>query len=88
MKESLITTIYGAKKKPKVGRRPSYINKTYTNPQNKDAEEPIHILGIITDEVTVPKMDGTKGCALYKVPFRLSKSPSDLWSRGFFVGLK
>lgn len=86
--EDLITTIYGAKKKPKVGRRPSYINKTYTNPQNKDAEEPIHILGIITDEVTVPKMDGTKGCALYKVPFRLSKSPSDLWSRLFLEAWK
>ncbi len=86
--EDLITTIYGAKKKPKVGRQPSYINKTYTKPQNKDADEPIRILGIITDEVTVPKMDGTRGCALYKVPFRLSKRPSDLWSQLFLAAWK
>lgn len=86
--KDLITTIYGANKKPKVGRQPSYINKTYTKPENKDVEEPICILGIITDEVTVPKMDGTRGCALYKVPFRLSKRPSDLWSQLFLAAWK
>lgn len=83
--KDLITTIYGAKKKPKVGSQPSYINKTYIKPQNKDTDEPIRILGIITDEITVPKMDGTRGCALYKVPFRLSKRPSDLWSQLFLA---
>lgn len=86
--EDLITTIYGAKKKPTVGSQPSYINKTYTKPKNKDIDEPIRILGIITDEVTVPKMDGTRGCALYKVPFRLSKRPSDLWSQLFLAAWK
>lgn len=86
--EDLITTIYGAKKKPTLGSQPSYINKTYTKPKNKDIDEPIRILGIITDEVTVPKMDGTRGCALYKVPFRLSKRPSDLWSQLFLAAWK
>lgn len=50
--------------------------------------EPIHILGIITDEVTVPKMDGTRGSALYKIPFRLSKIPSDLWCKLFVATWK
>lgn len=40
-------------------------------------------MGIITDEVTVPKMDGTAGSALYKVPFRLSRTPSALWRKLF-----
>lgn len=41
------------------------------------------ILGIITDQVTVPKMDGTRGSALYMIPFRLSRQPSILWSELF-----
>lgn len=79
--KDLVATIYGAEKKPKVGKQPFYIEKR--KPMNEDKEVPIKILGIITDEVTVPKMDGTRGSALYKVPFRLSKRPSDLWSELF-----
>src|SRR5699024_2598238 len=50
----------------------------------KDKEEvkednSIKIEGIITDEVTVPTNDGTRGSALYKIPFRISKSPDYLW---------
>lgn len=81
--KDLITTIYEAKKKPKVGRQPSYITKTYNKPAIEDKNESIRILGIVTDEVTVPKMDGTRGSALYKVPFRLSRRPSDLWCKLF-----
>lgn len=78
----LITTLYGAKKKPALGARPSYVgSKEIEPPSRKD--ESIHILGIVTDEVTVPKMDGTRGCALYKIPFKLSKFPSSLWSKLF-----
>ena len=49
---------------------------------------PIHILGIITDQVTVSKMDGTRGSVLYlyKIPFRLSRTPSALW-RELFIHL-
>lgn len=86
--KDLVTTIYGAKKKPKVGRQPSYITRTYNKPTNESKDEPIRILGIITDEVTVPKMDGTRGSALYKVPFRLSRTPSDLWCRLFMEAWK
>lgn len=77
--KDLITTIYGVKKKPEIGRVPSYVSRSAPQLSPSSLDEPIHILGIITDEVTVPRMDGTRGCALYKIPFRLSKSPSSLW---------
>lgn len=80
--KDLVTTIYGAEKKPRVGKQPSYIEKRI-KPIHEDNEAPIKILGIITDEITVPRMDGTRGSALYKVPFRLSRKPSDLWSKLF-----
>ena len=35
--------------------------------------EPVSIVGVIVDEVTHPRMDGTRGSALYAVPFRLSR---------------
>ncbi len=41
--------------------------------------EPIKIVGVIVDEITEPTLDGTPGCALYKVPFQLSRKPSSLW---------
>ena len=77
--KDLITTIHGVKKKPEIGRVPSYVAQSAPRLSPSSPDEPIHILGIITDEVTVPRMDGTRGCALYKIPFRLSKSPSSLW---------
>ena len=77
--KDLITTIYGVKKKPEIGRVPSYVAQSAPRLSPSSPDEPIHILGIITDEVTVPRMDGTRGCALYKIPFRLSKRPSSLW---------
>ena len=42
--------------------------------------EPIKIIGVIIDEVGYPINDGTRGCALYKVPFQLSKTPPSKWS--------
>jgi hypothetical protein len=44
---------------------------------------PIRILGIVADEVTTPRNDGTRGSALYAVPFRLSRTPSYEWSELF-----
>jgi len=82
--KDLLTTLYGGRKKPEVGKKPSYISETQTKSERIIiGDEPIHILGIITDEVTVPKMDGTRGCALYKIPFRLSRYPSRLWAQIF-----
>jgi len=84
--KDLITTLYGIKSKPQIGIRPSYIASNQISTTKSEVfNEPIHILGIITDEVTVPKMDGTRGSALYEIPFRLSKVPSYLWSQIFIA---
>lgn len=45
--------------------------------------EPIRIEGVLVDEVTAPKNDAAHGSALYKVPFKLSRSPSHLWGEAF-----
>jgi len=57
------------------------INNTTKN-DNADSAN-IRIKGIIVDEVTVPKMDGTRGSGLYAIPFKLSKIPSSIWAEAF-----
>jgi hypothetical protein len=47
------------------------------------AFEPLRITGIVADEVTIPRMDGTRGSALYQVPFRLSRRPPSGWANLF-----
>jgi len=42
-------------------------------------DEEIKIKGILIDEVSLPLNDGTKGSALYKVPFELNKRPDYEW---------
>ena len=81
----LLATIFGKKSKPPIGKKPL----TVGNFQRKEnVEEPIHIIGIITNEVTIPKMDGTRGSALYAIPFQLSRTPSRLWSDLFISSWK
>jgi len=46
-------------------------------------EIPLKITGIILDEVSEPRMDDTPGSALYRVPFRLSRTPSRIWAELF-----
>ncbi|MBR8701632.1 hypothetical protein IX317_001523 [Fusobacterium sp. DD29] len=76
----LITTLFDCKKKPKIGKIPKFIlNKKEISHDNKT----IKILGIITDEVTIPKLDGSAGSALYSIPFKLSSHPSELWKTLF-----
>ena len=43
-------------------------------------EQPIRIKGILIDEITQPKNDGTRGSALYKIPFELNRTPSHKWA--------
>jgi hypothetical protein len=45
--------------------------------------EPVRIQNIIVDEVTEPPMDGAPGCALYAIPFRLSRQPTSEWAEIF-----
>ena len=38
---------------------------------------------MVVDEVSTPRMDGTRGSALYRVPFQLSRRPSAEWAQVF-----
>ena len=80
--QNLITTILGKKHKPIAQSKINLSENTLND--FSDENEPIHILGVITDQVTIPTMNGTRGCALYKIPFRLSRKPSSSW-REFFL---
>ena len=84
--QDLVTTLNGISKKPLVKKGAvsgsSSLTKL-TETSELSNYEPIHILGIVTDEVTVPRMDGTEGSALYKIPFKLSRNPSLLWRELF-----
>ena len=79
IKDLIIYGIFEQAKKPACGNRP----KEITNYKRAENPEDVFITGIVTDEVTAPRNDGTSGCALYKVPFKLSKEPSRLWTKLF-----
>lgn len=51
-------------------------------PSNDDV---IKIKGILIDEITQPRNDGTIGSALYKIPFELNRTPSSEWAHLFIV---
>ncbi|WP_170323806.1 toll/interleukin-1 receptor domain-containing protein [Cryptosporangium phraense] len=44
-------------------------------------QEPIKLTGIDSSGITEPSNDGTRGSALYSVPFTLSRTPDADWSR-------
>lgn len=43
----------------------------------------IKIMNIISEKVTLPKMDGTRGSALYNIPFQMNEVPTSRWSEYF-----
>jgi hypothetical protein len=45
--------------------------------------EPIRIIDIIEKDVSKPRNDGTRGSALYNVPFQLSRRPPAEWADYF-----
>lgn len=49
----------------------------------KNSFIPIKINKILIDEVTTPTMDGSRGCALYTIPFELSDYPNNEWKTIF-----
>lgn len=84
----LTTTLLNAREiAPKLGkvttRKTTELRnqETKSNPIPKD--EPIKIKGIVIDEITQPRNDGTAGSALYKIPFELNKIPSYDWRELF-----
>jgi hypothetical protein len=60
------------------------IHKTVAGQQHvfHDAE-PIKIVRVITEAITHPRNDGTRGSALYQVPLQLSRPPSAEWAEAF-----
>ncbi len=81
----LLATILGKRQQapPVVARRPSGGSQRTDAQARVEADEPIRIVGVIVDEVTQPTLDGSPGSGLYRVPFRLSRTPSVEWSRLF-----
>ena len=79
VEDLILHGIYEQKSKPVVRNRP----KEVTHYVKRANPEDIYIVGIVEDEVTAPRNDGTPGCALYCVPIRLSKRPSEIWKEYF-----
>lgn len=86
----LVATLYGERPQaPPLGTR-ARPNRTKSSPLGAHAPsgstspgEAIRITGVIADKVTTPRMDGTRGSALYHVPFRLSRRPPSGWDEIF-----
>ena len=84
--QDLLTTLHGLRPTaPPIGQRPAAraAAERTTAPAQEPAAEPIRIIGVIVDEVTTPRHDGTSGSALYRIPFQLSGRPSTQWANRF-----
>lgn len=87
--DDLLTTLLGTREKaPPVGAATRGNASTNKISGKSKAEistdfEPIQITGIVADQVGVPRNDGTRGSALYRVPFRLTQQPPREWSELF-----
>lgn len=64
------------KRAPATGPRP-------WQPPEPEPAGPIRLVGVDRDAITVPSGDGTRGSALYAVPFRLSATPDRHWAAMF-----
>jgi hypothetical protein len=89
--QDLLATLHGQRlqapplgKPPKIKASASQSRpEARPQPAQADPAEPIKITGIVTETITMPRMDGTKGSALYAIPFQLSKRPSSEWAELF-----
>jgi len=88
----LLTTVLGTRPKAPVVGRPQESNRRMTQVPTASEQaagsaasfpDPIRITGIIVDEIGTPRNDGTRGSALYSVPFRLSRRPPHEWAQLF-----
>lgn len=72
---------------PKLGtttrRKLSETEKELIKSESIPKDEQIKIKGIVIDEITQPRNDGTAGSGLYKIPFELNKTPSYEWRELF-----
>lgn len=79
--EDLLTTLLNARETaPSLGKvKEKFIKENVSKPFESVIEDEIKIKGILIDEVTQPLNDGTRGSALYKIPFELNKRPDYEW---------
>lgn len=87
--DDLLTTLLGTREKappvtatPKV-ETPEKIASQFTKIVSSSDFDEILITGVIVDQISTPINDGTRGSALYKIPFRLSKRPPSEWAELF-----
>ncbi len=78
----LTATLHGTQSSPPVLTAKSH-TKDQISVSPPASNELIKIIGVIVDEVSMPRSDGTHGSALYMIPFRLNRSPSRLWTTLF-----
>ena len=78
----LTATLLGTRSEAPPLRRSSR-SRSNTVTVEASLNDPLKIVGVIVDEVTEPPMNGTRGSALYSVPFRLNREPTPLWSEIF-----
>lgn len=88
--QDLVVTLRAERAKaPPVGTGTATASPRSASPQagaeSASLHEPIRITGIIADEVGMPPNDGTRGSALYSVPFRLSRQPDADWASIFIA---
>ena len=87
--QDLVTTMLGARPTPpSLGPRRREVPaagapREPQAPSGQPATGDVRIVGVVVDEVTEPRLDGTRGSGLYAVPFRLSKTPSAEWVEAF-----
>lgn len=88
--QDLLNTLLGKREKaPPVTQRNSVgagailENDGHTEPPAPAPPEPVRILGVIADEVGEPRNDGTRGSALYRIPFRISRRVTTEWATVF-----
>ncbi|WP_353266722.1 toll/interleukin-1 receptor domain-containing protein [Gemmatimonas sp.] len=85
----LVATLHGDRPKaPPLGSNPTrnahVISAPLVTPSSSGTHwEPLKITGVIADKVSTPRMDGSRGSALYHVPFRLSRRPPAGWDELF-----
>ena len=89
--QDLLTTLHGQRlQAPPIGKppkmsKPARGGEPASSPQAEqiDPTAPIKITGVVTEGISKPRMDGTRGSALYAIPFQLSRRPSSDWARLF-----
>lgn len=84
--QDLLSTLLGSRPTPPPVSAPARSSRGQaltTAPLEPPIGEPVRIVGVIADEVGEPRNDGTRGSALYAVPFRLSRRVSGDWAKVF-----